>query len=93
MAAVADVRIQPHKAIDSTLIVCLRNTGENLIRDLRFELLLPLEIPGIGCFSCDESEMLHHEDKVWIKFVIPSLPATCAGNTISPACSAWRSCR
>jgi hypothetical protein len=73
MAAVADVRIQPHKTIDSTLIVCLRNTGENLIRDLRFELLLPPEIPGIGCFSCDESEMLHHEDKVWIKFVITSL--------------------
>jgi hypothetical protein len=72
-SASVEVKIQPHKTIDSTLIACFKNTGSSLIKDLRFELWLPPEIDRIGCFSCDESEFLTHDGFPWIRFIVPSL--------------------
>ncbi len=72
-SAAADIHIQPHQTINSTLIVTFRNTGPTVIRDLRLELLLPPEIVQIGCFFCQESQFLMQDGFPWVKFVVPSL--------------------
>ncbi len=73
--ASVDIGIQPHQQIDSTLRVRIENTGSLLIRDLRLELLLPPEMPEIGCVSAKDAPMFYRDDIPWLKFVVSNISA------------------